>query len=46
MIHGHKTYNDLVKKEKKYKITNEKDRLSIREVKIIHTQYYVPNIYI
>lgn len=37
MIHGHKTYNDLVKKEKKYKITKEKYRLPIREVKIIHS---------
>ena len=43
MIHGHKTYKDLVKKEKKYKITKEKGKLLMREVKITHTQYYDPN---
>jgi len=46
MIHGHKTYKDLVKNEKKYKITKEKGKLLMREVKITHTQYYDPNTYI
>ena len=41
MIHGHKTYKDLVKNENK--ITKEKDKLLIHDVKITHTQYYDTN---
>ena len=46
MIHGHKTYKDLVKNEKKYKITKEKGKFLIHEVKITHTQYYDTNRFI
>ena len=40
MIHGHKTYKDIVKEEKWHNVVKEKGRLLVDEYKPTSTVYY------